>query len=132
MFKSALADGEKVADEVESLFKDVDILVTPAVMDASFDHTLRYPTAEYGRLNGGGVPSPAAPGGGAGSGVSSGGDDGGGGGGSSGDGGKNDTNDEKDVLNNYLECKSRWMDEWIDGCYMPFLSRKHEDSAVSD
>ena len=72
----------------------MDILVTPAVIDAAFDYTLRYPTADYGSL-----PDAAEDG--------AGGEGGDGGGGGGGDGGDNESGGGggDHVLDNYLE----WM-----------------------
>jgi len=48
--EQALNDCEDVESEVTSLFDEIDILATPATIDASFDAEIRYPVEGYGSL----------------------------------------------------------------------------------
>ena len=49
----AVREAKELFEQVnEKLFTErIDILVTPATLDASFDHQLRYPTKDYGGIN---------------------------------------------------------------------------------
>lgn len=50
MSVTARADVDKLAAQVEVLFQRLDILCTPATLDAAFDATVRYPTEQVGQV----------------------------------------------------------------------------------
>lgn len=47
--RKARMDHEKVLEQVSEMFKSIDILCTPATLDAAFDASVRYPTEQAGQ-----------------------------------------------------------------------------------
>jgi len=50
MADAARADVAALAEQVEALFQQLDVLCTPATLEAGFDATVRYPTEQVGQV----------------------------------------------------------------------------------